>query len=398
MKFRVHWLVLLIAALVIAGLFGQMQGQGKRARFPSSYAAEPEGMLAAYRLLTSLGVPVERMALRPEAWVEDDPDAVLVLTTPMRRAWGDRDREAMDAWIRGGGRLVVFNDATGAEDVGALEPWLDSIGLGYVAPLGTPDPKTLLPSRPDLADSRVTRALGLDPLPARVRLHESGRHIETHRGVPLAIDVKGAATAASIELERGEVVQVLGSPLARDRLTDDDALRFGLAILERLRDGGTVVFDEFHHGYGSMLGSTDYWKRLPKGLLLGTFALTAIVFGLSRGVPFGPRRPIPEPERRRDVEFSRSLATLYRRAGRRKHVLQTLMEDVRGFWDARGVPRGAWKDGRAFPRVARETGLHVDDVKKIWTAAVEASNRPDPNEKNLVRQARALGRLRKETA
>ena len=49
-------------------------------------------------------------------------------------------------------------------------------------------------------------------------------------------------------------------------------------------------------------------------------------------------------------------------------------------------------------RVARETGLAPDDVKKTWTAAVEAANRPAPSEKNLVRHARALGRLQKETA
>ena len=57
-----------------------------------------------------------------------------------------------------------------------------------------------------------------------------------------------------------------------------------------------------------------------------------------------------------------------------------------------GPPVRAVEDGTVSVTNNRDSG------PGSFRAAVEAANRPAPSEKNLVRHARALGRLQKETA
>ena len=58
-------LIALVALFAAVSLVGRSLGTGIRVRFPSSFAAEPEGLLAFRRLLDALAIPT---MLRTRPW------------------------------------------------------------------------------------------------------------------------------------------------------------------------------------------------------------------------------------------------------------------------------------------------------------------------------------------
>ena len=165
----------------------------------------------------------------------------------------------------------------------------------------------------------------------------------------------GGEVAAGFALGRGRVV-VVSDP---DLLRNDVIRRCGwgadvraVRMLEWLREGGdaprtTLVFDEYHQGYGhaaSMLDTTrDFLVQHPLGRTLLQIALAALVLLLA----VGPR-PIPpvdvlRVERRDPLEQIDALAHAYEQVHATPTMTARLLRGVRS-----RVER-TWSDTRARP-------------------------------------------------
>jgi hypothetical protein len=122
----------------------------------------------------------------------------------------------------------------------------------------------------------------------------------------------------------GTTVYVLTDPdvLNNAGLVRSGNARFAVALLEELRQGGPVVFDETLHGFAE---EPSLWKalfRFPLALVTLHVTLLMVVLvwaGLGR---FGPARGAPPPLAAGKEYLVRNTAALLRVAGHHSHALE----------------------------------------------------------------------------
>lgn len=412
--------IALLVVLVAAGLLGSALGPDVRTRFPSSFGAEPEGLLAFRRLLGEIGVPSE---VRTRAWDEIGPEVergFLLVATPLQRPVDSREEQAMRAWLGRGGALLVVDDASTLERSAGLDRIFADAGLPGRAPITGLDPETMSQSRPRLAAAYGTPARPAGSDLGRLMLHAEGGLDEGASGTPLALRDDAAIVAGEGALGNGRIVRVLGPLLANDRVLAADNLEFALRLVEDLRGEGPVAFDEYHHGFGGL----SPVSRGLNGAALGIAALQAlfamVLYAASRGTRFGPPRLVPDPPRRSSLEFVHSMASLYKRAGARRHALSSELERLTRVIRSRLAPGGeaavlsvssivsvpsiplapsipSIPSIEALARsIATASGLSETRALGSLRAAEEAMSKPVLGGKEMLGRVADLARLEKE--
>ena len=94
---------LLLLLIVVAALVNPSKEEDEG--FPSSYSSSRGGAKAAYELLQSLGIQVERWSGTPETLPSDSQKYVLVLAEPS--AAKPREAAAIRKFVSTGGRVLV---------------------------------------------------------------------------------------------------------------------------------------------------------------------------------------------------------------------------------------------------------------------------------------------------
>jgi hypothetical protein len=387
----------LLLLMAVAWWIGRSAGPGTRARFPSSFAPEPEGLLGFKMLLEQTGVPTA-VAGRPwDEALNEDVSGVLVVATPLQRMPDRKETEGLRDWLHAGGTVLVVDDATALESSVEFGALLGDLGLGAELPLTDVDRQLLAPARPAVLSARGTPARPSDPTWQEVLLNRGASLDNRARAIPLAIDDDGTVLAGTVSLDAGRAVRVLGPLLANDRILGGDNLDFALALVEDLRNEGLVLFDEYHHGFGGLFRV----RRLDRTVLLwGLLQLlgVAVAFGVARGVRFGPVRPERRPQRRSSLEFVHSMASLYRRARARRHVVegawQRYVREARSRW---GVAESRPTEQLART-LARFGGLRTEDVSRILDATRKVLDGDEAiTEATMVARVRELARLEEES-
>ena len=253
---------LLIVVNLALRLLGTLTGGTPGGPRSSSYATSPQGDAAFADLLGHAGHPVQQVRSLPHRSPPDTGSTVFLLDPP---AVGTQDLQALQSFVRDGGRLVV--SGLSRETVGELAP---------------------------SASGRRIRVQGIE--------------IETRR------------------LGRGSVVVLADStPLQNRSLGDGNNAAFGLALAgPRNRP---VAFLESYHGYGAGSGLSALplsWKLLLAGL-----GLSAIVYMVARGRRFGPPeeegRSLAPPRR----EYVDSLAAVVARSRKRDAAVGPVRREAR---------------------------------------------------------------------
>jgi hypothetical protein len=264
------------------------------------------------------------------------------------------------------------------------------------------------------AERPVTRAPGAPdarsaPLPAdSIKARLAG-------GVPDGAESEGKAgwrpAVVGLPLGRGRVVAVADPDLLRNdvlRVCRWNAGVLAVRALEWLGEpaGRRLVFDEYHHGYGSHadpLGATGRaLVRTPPGRLALQLAAAGLVLLAAAGIrPVAPaaRRPI---ERRSPLEHVGALARAYEQVGATRLAARRL---VRGLRRRHGVGAqrlggegagGADADASFLRQTAARRPALAEDVRRLERALAEGARedlaavgeaaaridrhlRPDPN-------------------
>ena len=386
--------VALLAMLLLLAFFGQSFGPSSRARFPSSFAPEPEGLLAFRLLLAKLDVPVEVLR-RPWDDLAPGSSGLLLVATPLQRGPDQEETRNLRGWLEAGGALLLIDDASQLERSPQLDRLLDRLQLAATAPLTDIDPHTLGLKRPDSIVAHGTPAMPAGSDLTELHLNSEAAFEESSRGIPLAITVDSDVVVAEIRVGRGRVVRVLGPLLANDRIGTGDNLTFALRLIDDLRGEGPVRFDEFHHGHGGLLPSHRIDHQAIAWAGLQTLVV-ALLFGFARGIRFGPPRPERASRRRSSLEFVRSMAMLYRRASSRRHVVeaarQRLVREARTRWAlAEELPLE-----RLAETLAHQSNLPREEVVGAFRAAEQAIRSPGLTERTMIARVRELARLEQE--
>jgi hypothetical protein len=318
---------------------------------PSMHTSDPDGARALALWLADLGYVVRSTEHRPFALGPDD--RLLFQLDPS----DDQSEAAVDAivgWVERGGTLVL--------SARAPSRLTDRLGLGLAI------------GQPRLAEAVPRQPVFEQPAVRRVVVEATGGLLLREPGwTPLLGDPAegGRIVAAAAPRGRGRVYALASAhPLTNAGLGQADDAALARRLLADLPPGGTVVFDEYHHGlteHGTLmarlLGEPWGWAALyAAGLTFAYLALSGRRFG----------RVAPElvwPRPRPGGEHAVTLATLLRQGGHRGWLRQQYLLQLRRALGARfGVPADL-----PAPRFAEAIGLRRPEAAELGPrlAAIE---------------------------
>lgn len=378
--------VLVVVIALLAGALGDdpslLDGR------VSTYHDTPSGARALSLVLQASGVTVERRRAPLEADSIEGPLAVLAPTEDLTPG----EIRRLRAWVRAGGTLHY---AARVED-----PLLDSLGLALVGLDGRD-----LDERQRYAPRRAATPAAPHPWTAgigsvdhvRLGFHPTAPRLEADGWTPL-MSSGGFPVVVLLEEGKGRVVAWADPfPLTNGALASSDAaVLFVRSAAATAGPGGTMWFDEYHHGYGAD-GNVVTWaarfvRERPLGRALLQCAGVAVLLLLLGARRFGAPLPPPPARRRSPLEHVEALSGAYLRGGAR-HTARRLLtlglarrlgrrappdepaerELVESL--ARGLPVGAaaaaaveaeWKkgDGADLVALARDMDRLIDEVKQ----------------------------------
>ncbi len=375
---RAEWMVLaaillvLVGASILASGQGQDEGPEPRAN-PSTYNARGSGTKGLFLWLQELGLLARRWE-RPLDTLPEDARMLLVLAP--RRPLEDPELRALEAWVRGGGVLLLADDEVRGPIPGV---WAGAAVLKFgLRPRLGGEPATLRPAYP----SPYVEGVETIQPEARVRFQRQ----RAQGWAPLFADAAGEVVAIR-RLGRGTVIAVTDPGLfSNARLETAGHARFALNIVLAHVGTGAVLVDEFHHGHGDQDAFFRYLKGTAVPWLLAQAGLVLLVFVVARGTRFGPPVPARQEARASSVEYVGALGDLYRRTGARQLAAQALAGSLRRrLVSALGIRPGEEPD-RLVARAAARLGLNDVVLSRCLDPVAGAA----ATDEGLLKYARAV--------
>ncbi|HEY4440499.1 MAG TPA: DUF4350 domain-containing protein [Candidatus Elarobacter sp.] len=317
------------------------------------------GYRAWYELLRREGVRVARFSRHHDTL----PDAridTLVMSFPEPPGpsyWDQSERDAVQLWIRGGGRLI---------DVGLTPSTGRHEDLSHESVLA----KEVTPSNGPLSGPWVSLIS---------RLYRRGPYrIVPQKGhrVDVLLRDRAGVLVARYRVGAGDVVTIASGALFENRaLESGDAARLAVLAAQPRHTGGVVAFDEAIRGDLQVKPWTSALD-VPERVGLAVLAFAGLLWLAYGAFGLGPRVRLRAPREPTSREFLDAIAALYRRARAREHARDALVAEAR-----RNLER--------LPRTAPNLALGAQ-----VTAAAEE---PVPDDATLVSVARLARTAREET-
>jgi hypothetical protein len=336
-----QWLVfgtILGITLVLAFMVVGGRQRYTRSRAPSSYNPSPEGTKAIFVTLQKLGWRMDRWE---HPWTKlASQEGVLVFTDLSsdelygRQGAMPPTREeaaALVRWVAHGNTLLFYANPD--------EPlWRSTQELLDEMQVQLQTNNAANTERRDIWEvTRKTQTFHrITPfaLTRAVRNMEgeqnAGFRITQGAALPLVVSDEGAVHALWMAHGRGQVVVFSNASFIDNQfVAAQDNLALLLNLLHELPAGGTVLFDEYHHGYSSEFAMHDFL-----GLPAVRFAALqlALVVGLllySQARRFGEPVPLVVETRRSVLEYAVALGDLYRRADTQLETVDYLYQHTR---------------------------------------------------------------------
>jgi hypothetical protein len=297
-------------------------------RTGSVYDDGPGGAAALRRYLDAMGA--RTTTLQGERFVPDVSTTSVLFILGATEAITPTDAENVRKFVSAGGTAVV------ATDLGLSErPLLDAFGLSITG-LALPGVHPL------------TNAVFADPPARALAVDRAGSLSLSPRALALASD--GRTTIAAAVREGRGTFYVLASlgPFLAAGLGQADNARVALAFAhDAVAQGGTVAFDEYHHGFHPSADVLVLMQSTWPGRALVFAVAAGFLYLVLSGRRLGPPVPLDPRPARSSLEYIRGFAGLVRRSGRGEIARRRLRRDLRG-----GLARALGLDpGIDFERV-----------------------------------------------
>lgn len=279
-----------------------------------SISDQPDGASALREWMEELGY---RTGHAMPAGFTPPPEAGLFLMLEPGFGITDDEWEKIDEWVEAGGTLLVAGQSFGTWL--AFEHYeyeirsLSSSGDNIVRS----DPRLQSPPLPPLNSVRPSWQL------------ESDRTNDT----PL---VTSGYRPLLLTFSQGDgrvVLTTLSYPFTNAGLKEPGNAELALNLISLSPRGGTIWFDEWHHGLRELQevpGPARWLRESAAGRALLYVGGMLLLFVVLRGRRFG--RPLPLPEsthRRAPLEHITALAQLSRRAGHRRAALDHYYQQLK---------------------------------------------------------------------
>jgi hypothetical protein len=369
---RVNPLYLLAAVLAIAVVVFAFATVGTAPtssdRTGSVYDDGPGGAAALRRYLAAMGA--NTTTVQGDRFVPD-PSASVLFILGATEVIAPADVDSVKKFVSAGGTAVV------ATDLGLFErPLLDAFDVrfsGFASP-GTHPLANVVFADPPARSLSVDRVASLSLGPKALALATDGR-------TPIA---------AAVREGRGTfyVVASLG-PFIAGGLGVADNARVALGFAhDAVASGGTVAFDEYHHGYHPTTDVLVLLQNTWPGRALVFASVAGFLYLVLSGRRLGPPVPLDPRPARSSLEFIRGFAGLVRRSGSGEIARRRLRRDLRG-----GLARALGLDpGMEFDRVL-VTLAATDRARAAEARAVDDALGRRLREDQLLRTVGQIERL-----
>lgn len=344
---RRYWVVLAIVGvfLVVFAVLLPISLAKDTSRDHSTYRKNRWGCAALADLVESVEPALQVVRVRHALTDLEEVGGLLVILDP-ERPFEDGEIESLAEWVEAGGRAVIAIegpwDDFAASRTGAGMAQLDiaqAFGLMFrdrpaVSREATPVPGSPLGSGVESVEIRsrygiVAPDAGQDEddesdheagMVARIGPDDLTRHLTAG----------DADVMVSFEHGDGEIFLSADAEMfANGRLGERDNLRFVANLVWLNAPGGTVYFDEYHHGYKDPSRGSSGVDAAPLNRSLWVVALGAALYLFGRGVRFGRPVPVFDPKRRTAMEYVEALADLFGRAEAEQWALQKIAATFR---------------------------------------------------------------------
>ena len=344
--------LLFLAAYGLVALEPKETNTGHERR--TTYSAAAGGYKALYLWLQELNLPVKRW----ERTLNDLPaeTSVLVMVEPELGPSKD-ELKSLKQWVAHGGTFILIAQLPNPfwMDMGfEVEP---VFGMQHLQ-----DKQEGLRFQPSPYTQGI-KSLNYNGLS---RLSSSRPQGIVH------IRSAGGGLLVVVDEGKGRVMGLADPSLfSNGSLRDGDHARLALNLLLSHRNGGELLIDEYHHGYGRATSVLEHLfsSRALIPLLQGIFIL--LVLWANRGRRFGPPRPLLQEERSSSLEHVRAMAQLYQRAKVQALALKAVV---------------GWIEEEAKNVMVHRDG---DLQKKVMTAR-QYLKREDTSEKDILALSRGL--------
>ena len=347
---------------------------------PSSFNASPAGTKALFTTLQELGVSVQRWQHPWTKLVREN--GVLIHTDVVLDEVLDRGRQhdplreeyaQLGRWVARGNTMVVYTsaDAVLPFSLNNLSKEPKTVALDEPSADKKPPRRESRSSDSpsyDLPIKRKPEVILRTPLPGPYTHGVTEVVIGDGRGlklsgravVPLIEGTDKALHAFWIPHGKGRVI-VFSTPsfIDNEHCGHKDNLVLMLNILSRLPAGGTVLFDEYHHGYSQEFAMHDFLSLPMVRAAALQLALVVCLLICSSARRFGEPIPLVRDTRRSVMEYTVSLGDLYARASTQLDALEYLYRHLRRSLAERYGLRpdaSALEIGSAFG-ISKELGL-----------------------------------------
>ncbi len=318
---------------------------------PSSFNASPAGTKALFTTLQGLGVSVQRWQhpwtkLVHENGVLIHTDAVLneVLSRGGQHDPLQEEYAQLGRWVARGNTVVVYTspDAVCPFSLDDFSKNSKTVGSDKPSARKETSRRRLRASdnRPsfDLPIKQKPETILRTPLPGpythgvtEVAIGESqGLKLTGGAVVPLIEGDDKALHAFWIPHGKGRVI-VFSTPsfIDNEHCGHKDNLVLMLNMVSRLPAGGTVLFDEYHHGYSQEFAMRDFLSLPMVRAAALQLALVVCLLICSSARRFGEPIPLVRDARRSVMEYTVSLGDLYARASTQLDALDYLYRHLR---------------------------------------------------------------------
>jgi hypothetical protein len=350
----------------------------------TTHSVAPNGARGLYEVVRRLGWRVERRLAPFRAPL--DSTAVYALLAPPIDPTASETSALLDAVRRGAGLIVIPREERALAD--SLN--IQTSAYRYVAYPTSPDELEDEPDAASLAGPHqdvysgevhhviIARApLAPDTVVFLRALYERASGGDTSRAV--------RAVVVGIPYGRGRILAV-----AEPRLLRNDTMRqpdHGLLPVRALewvspRPGATIVFAEFHHGFGRQGAVSSTLARAlfltaPGRALLGLLAAGLVLLAALGARPLPPK-PAARIERRSPLEHVGALARAYEQVGATRTAARRLVRGLRRR-HLGGPRRGMTDEDYLHALATREPAISAD-VERV----LAATRQPVPAEELLA--------------
>jgi hypothetical protein len=344
----------------------------------SSYKSTPYGTLAYYTVLEETGRAVERFEQPYTSLEEAGFDTLLVIVPDAEHQPTEEEIEALDAWVVGGGHLIV------ADRQIVLGPPLGEVATGgpIVGPV-----RATIPS----PYTRGVEGLALSEYATTVSLASGG-----------VVHFEGANGALLVDRPHGSGhTTFLSEPyvLQNNGIREQSNLALALNLVDGVGTAERIAFDEFHHGHGrggDTGGLRGYIAGTPVPWAIAQIGLVALVVAVSIGARFARAVPLRGERRTSALEFVSSMANIQRLA----RASDLAIENVYGSFRNRlcryaNVPSDTPTKQLASAAAAR-SDVDARRLHVVMRRCEEALKGAPPSPQDLVRLVADLREVEKQ--